>query len=347
MFEFAIDQQKRHPPSRRYLASVLASCVAHLAAVQILIAFPALLGPGIAHWFRHPSGASADKVETIDWRTVTVLNSPAAMRSPSAATLQKYTYDWEKAAAQAGISPPIRVSWRGEIEESAAKTAEPLDPVAGKQEPVETAQAAAGAADLPPAAGNPGADQAVTTSEPGVAPPGGRVVYLPAPQTESEPRQIPRKVQEAPARPITAAAAPAPKPAADSPPPMTAPAPQQPAAQIFESRQQALQSEASGFFDTKGFPLGEYASAIIARVKGNWFIPSNLRNSRGRTTVVFFIGKDGKYTGAQIVRSSGITSLDLAALNAVLTSNPFPPLPPGFPGSQVGAKFVFAYNEQQ
>ncbi|NWG12569.1 MAG: TonB C-terminal domain-containing protein, partial [Acidobacteria bacterium] len=116
---------------------------------------------------------------------------------------------------------------------------------------------------------------------------------------------------------------------------------------VFESRQQALQSEGSGFFDTKGFPLGEYATAVIERVKSNWLIPSNLRNSHGRTTVVFFIGRDGRYTGAQIIKSSGNTSLDLAALNAVLTSNPFPPLPQGFPGSQVGAKFVFAYNEQQ
>jgi TonB family protein len=118
-------------------------------------------------------------------------------------------------------------------------------------------------------------------------------------------------------------------------------------AQVFDTQQKAIQAEGSGLFDTKGFPLGDYAEAIIQRIKGNWYIPSNLRNSQGRTTVIFFIGKDGRYTNAHIVTSSGSTSLDLAALNAVLVSNPFPPLPSGFPGERVGAKFVFSYNERQ
>jgi TonB family protein len=116
---------------------------------------------------------------------------------------------------------------------------------------------------------------------------------------------------------------------------------------VFDSEQKAIQAEGSGLFDTKGFPLGDYADTIVERIRGNWYIPSNLRNSQGRTTVIFYIGKDGRYTNAHIVMSSGSTSLDLAALNAVLVSNPFPPLPAGFPGEQVGAKFVFKYNEGQ
>jgi protein TonB len=116
---------------------------------------------------------------------------------------------------------------------------------------------------------------------------------------------------------------------------------------VFEDQQKAIRTEGSGLFGTKGFPLGEYAHAIIERVKENWMIPSNLRNSQGRTTVIFYIDRDGRFTDARIITSSGSSSLDLAALNAVIESNPFPPLPRGFPGDRVGAKFVFSYNEHQ
>jgi outer membrane biosynthesis protein TonB len=50
---------------------------------------------------------------------------------------------------------------------------------------------------------------------------------------------------------------------------------------------------------------------------------------------------------ARIVVPSGSNSLDLAALSAIVGSNPFPPLPEGFPADRVGAKFVFSYNEPQ
>ena len=340
MFDFAISQQKTRTPSRRTIASWIASCLAHFLAIEILIAYPSLLGPGIAHWFRSPHLGREEKSEQIIWRTVTVLRSSTAMQGPSAAALRANAYDWAKAAREAMKSPPIRISWKNEptapVPQPKAGTP-PSSPSPGTREPAETDQ-------------NP-ADAAAGIAAGGAAEPDspagpGRVVYLPAPAPDVEPRQIPKK---APAATSAAPATPPPKVDSSSEPPAPAPGSQQASAatQIFESKQQALQSEGTGFFDTKGFPLGQYATAVIEKIKGNWSIPSNLRNSRGRTTVVFFIGKDGRYTGAQIVKSSGITSLDLTALNAVLISNPFPPLPPGFPGNQIGAKFVFAYNEQQ
>ena len=115
---------------------------------------------------------------------------------------------------------------------------------------------------------------------------------------------------------------------------------------VFENEQSAIRTEGSGLFDTKGFPLGDYAQLIIERIKGNWFIPSNLRNSQGRSTLIFFIEKDGQVSGLRIVAPSGSDSLDLAALNSVLVTK-FPPLPRGFPGEHVGAKFIFSYNERQ
>ncbi len=344
MFEFAISQQRRHTPSRRTIASWIGSCLAHLLAIEILIAYPSLLGPGIAHWFRATRIGNDTKEERIIWRTVAVLRSPTAMEGPSAATIRANTYDWTRAARDAMKSPPIHISWKNVPTPQLKAAEQPVSPPPSTNGPAEAAQRASEAAAAAAAAAAAGG------AAPQEAPAGpGRVVYLPAPAPAVEPRQIPKQA------PAVAGTSPAvlPPPASrtdsSKEPPPSVPASQQASAgtQVFESKQQALQSEGSGFFDTKGFPLGPYASAVIERVKGNWSIPSNLRNSRGRTTVVFFIGKDGRYTGAQIVKSSGITSLDLAALNAVLVSNPFPPLPPGFPGSQIGAKFVFAYNEQQ
>jgi protein TonB len=182
-----------------------------------------------------------------------------------------------------------------------------------------------------------------SSSPPQVAQGGGSVktpsVYLPAPDPGERP--APKKAD------------PSNTPAA-IPDKVEPPAPERPAASKPQSvltaqdEQKAIETEGSGLFGVpKGFPLGDYADIVIRKIKGNWYIPSNLRNSQGRTTVIFYIGKDGRYTGAHIVSSSGSTSLDLAALNAVLGSNPFPPLPQGFPGERVGAKFVFSYNERQ
>jgi TonB family protein len=114
---------------------------------------------------------------------------------------------------------------------------------------------------------------------------------------------------------------------------------------VFEDEQKAIRSSESGVWDTQGFNLSEYVDLIKERIKARWFIPSNLRNSQGHTTLVFYIGRDGRYANLRIVDSSGIKSLDLAALRAVMDSNPFPALPKGFPGDHVGAKFILSYNE--
>jgi TonB family protein len=110
---------------------------------------------------------------------------------------------------------------------------------------------------------------------------------------------------------------------------------------------QQIRAQGPIFFDDKGFNLDEYANLVRERVKENWFIPSNLRNYAGSATIVFYISRDGQVTGARIDVPSGNDSLNLSALSAVFGSNPFPPLPKGFPADRVGARLVFAYNERQ
>ncbi len=348
MFEFAISQQQKHPPSRRFLASMVVSLACHVLFLTVLIEYPQLLGPGLKKWIeRSILVSSTGEAREPAWRTVAILGGKdGPMKMPSAATLRADIYDW--AAHQgSGKNPPIRVRWNGEAADGGEKKAAPLPkPVPGLEEPKPVPQIASTTPSAEPSAESGAAGGGVGAGESS----GGRgvTVYLPAPQPQPNPAA--RKPAE---NAGMVAPTSIPKEVPSPPPPTTgsskggAQASKPAQAQVFDNEQKALRSEGSGLFDTKGFPLGDYASLVIERVKGNWSIPSNLRNSQGRTTVIFFIDKDGHFTDARIVASSGSNSLDLCALNAIIGSNPFPPLPKGFPGEHVGAKFVFSYNERQ
>ncbi len=358
MFEYAISQHRKRPPSRRFFACVAASCLIHLVTVMLLIEYPQLLSPGLNRWFRQPSilseiffRDSGQLEQESSGRLVTFLgkSSNKKMVTPSAATLQKYMYDWSKKGA--GV-PPVRVRWGNEKPGAPEASSTPkLQPVPGFQEPkkadasgAEKAAATAQAAE-PGSGGSGGQNVQVAGAEAGKG-----TVYLPAPQPGIEvkaEKKVPETASNtAPTSIPSGVSPPAPAPAASAPKPAGA-SQAKATGKVSEDEQKAIRTEGTGLFDTRGFPLGEYANLIIERVKGNWFIPSNLRNSQGRTTVIFYIDRDGRFTNARIITSSGSSSLDLAALNAVIESNPFPPLPRGFPGDHVGAKFVFSYNERQ
>jgi periplasmic protein TonB len=348
MFEFAITQNRKRPLNRLLLSSAGFSTFAHLATILILLEYPWILGPGLSHWIRvtltgRQSPLSKDDEE--NFRLVGFASDPAKLKLPSAETLKALVYDWKAAGRM--TAPPIRLRWGSELTQG-SEPAEPKEtrPVPGKEEPKPASQgqqAGETAVAQPPGPPGPAQGTGATTS-------GGTAkttIYLPAPSPDPKPAQ--EKAAEASAsNPPTTIPSGVKQP---PPPPQRAATPPQqanpPATRVFDDEKAAIRTEGSGLFDTKGFPLGDYASAIIERVKGNWFIPSNLRSSQGHTTVIFFITKDGRYSDARIVTSSGSRSLDLAALNAVIVSNPFPPLPQGFPADQVGAKFVFSYNEQQ
>jgi TonB family protein len=267
------------------------------------------------------------------YRTVTILRP---MTAPSAATLKKNLFDWNKKGAVNGV-PPIRIRW-GDEQEAALKENAPPMPM-NQQKPKLAPPVSEAASGFP----------ANQSSQP-------QATYQ---STEIPSSGFPSLAQNDAGRKGTIAL-PSPTPAvknevASNSAPSAIPNAAKPpsnieagaAVKVFENEQQAIRREGSGLFDTKGFPLGEYANLIIERVKGKWFIPSNLRNSQGHTTVVFFIDREGRYTDARIVLPSGNYSLDVAALNAIILSSPFPPLPKGFPGDHVGAKFVFSYNEPQ
>jgi TonB family protein len=338
MFDFSNSLNQRRRPTQRILTSWVASLLIHLVLILVPIEFPQLLRGSRIYGFR-PLSAIANllgaKSEDKDdnWRTVTVLRSP--MMAPSAATLRKYLRDLDKKGSG---PPPVTARWGDE--QKAALENEPPVPKIRKEPNASTvfpppSGAIAGQTDT----GSPSGSSADDSESPNLhstilrADAGGekeKTVDLPPLSSASKPEVA---LNTAPSRIPSGI-----KPSSNTP---------KESVQVFEDEQKAIRSPESGFFDTKGFPLGEYANAIKERIKGNWYIPSNLRNSQGHTTIIFYIGKDGRFTNARIEpsASSGNTSLDLAALKAIMDSNPFPPLPKGFPGDHVGAKFVLSYNE--
>ena len=354
MFEFAISLNQKRRPTKRIMASWTVSCLAHFLGVLLLIRYPQLLQGGMYlryHPIRLVASVLSSKPNAADqeWRTVAIVRRSTAMAAPSPATLRKYLYDWSNKGPGSAI-PPVIVRWGDEKqaapEESAKSTSrarqetqEPK-PVPPAPEVVASATTQSDQFTMAQSAPEPlrsgSSVEVVQNSSPAAK---KADLYLPAPEQAT--RQAAKKGVETAS---DAASAPLPnmtRPTSGQRTPSTPEAP----AKVSEKEQKAIRSEGSGLFDTRGFPLGEYANLIIGRIKGNWFIPSNLRDSQGHTTVVFYIGKDGQYTNAHIIMSSGSSSLDLAALNAVIESNPFPPLPQGFPGDHIGAKFVFSYNE--
>ncbi len=101
-------------------------------------------------------------------------------------------------------------------------------------------------------------------------------------------------------------------------------------------------------FDTAAWDLGPYARQVQERVQGNWHVPEAqmVLRQKGWVAIRFNVQKDGTITDMQIVRPSGIPSYDQAAVDALRSSNPLPPLPSQVTAPKLGAVFRFFYNLQ-
>jgi TonB family protein len=104
----------------------------------------------------------------------------------------------------------------------------------------------------------------------------------------------------------------------------------------------------SGVVSVEGgdFPFLYYLALIEARIGDRWVPPEGLASGAAppSATVRFVIFRDGGVHDPEIAVSSGISYFDLSAIRAVLDSDPFPPLPEGFPGERLGVNFVFRYE---
>ena len=98
-------------------------------------------------------------------------------------------------------------------------------------------------------------------------------------------------------------------------------------------------------FDTKWYDWGPYGAEMVRRIKLHWVVPELARLGwKGSLTVRFFILADGSVADAKIIRVSGIPPFDFAALQAILTSSPFRPLPKDLNSTREGVTVTFFYN---
>lgn len=88
--------------------------------------------------------------------------------------------------------------------------------------------------------------------------------------------------------------------------------------------------------------FGPYMRELQRRVKLNWAPPKAEESTH--VTTIFKISKNGKVSALKIMKSSGYTEMDKAAIEAVKKASPFRPLPSEFEGNYVDIQFTFDYN---
>lgn len=85
--------------------------------------------------------------------------------------------------------------------------------------------------------------------------------------------------------------------------------------------------------------MKRYVANIERKLKMNWDEPKDIGNNP--VELKFKIGKDGSLISYNIYKSSGSTSADKAAVEALKRTAPFTPLPESFTGSSVDVLFTF------
>lgn len=97
--------------------------------------------------------------------------------------------------------------------------------------------------------------------------------------------------------------------------------------------------------DAARFPFSYYLSAIESRVSDNWYSAVS-ESGAGLTCVVYFrLKRDGSVEDVRVETGSGNGYFDRAAIRAVKSAAPFPPLPRGFPDDFLGIHFTFVQKE--
>src|SRR6185295_7097192 len=99
--------------------------------------------------------------------------------------------------------------------------------------------------------------------------------------------------------------------------------------------------------DGANFEFTYYLVAVQKKIMSNWTPPTGL-GSQGqpvKATIYFKILRGGEIAATRIDTGSGFDFFDRTALRSVMISDPLPPLPLGFAGSEVGIRFEFYWVE--
>ena len=96
--------------------------------------------------------------------------------------------------------------------------------------------------------------------------------------------------------------------------------------------------------DSGNFEFTYYLMLIRNKVAQYWMPPAGLQAGQPVRAIVYFhVSRGGDVSAVRLETGSGFEFFDRAALRAVSLSDPLPPLPLGFPGSDLGIHFGFEY----
>lgn len=91
--------------------------------------------------------------------------------------------------------------------------------------------------------------------------------------------------------------------------------------------------------DDADFKYSYYIERMLVAIGMNWFKPAQAGTVS--PVVHFKIERDGTISDATVERTSGLPFVDRAALRAVVSSSPLPPLPSEYRGTQLGVHLKF------
>jgi TonB family protein len=93
---------------------------------------------------------------------------------------------------------------------------------------------------------------------------------------------------------------------------------------------------------TGDFCCPEYLAIMITRIRAAW--NQNQGGAHGTSLIRFTIQRDGTITTPTIFQQSGTTTLDTAALRAVLATRTLPPLPEAYSNPTLTMRLSFIYQ---
>src|SRR5262245_37374814 len=116
----------------------------------------------------------------------------------------------------------------------------------------------------------------------------------------------------------------------------------------FDNRQANFSVEEPTILsDTLGVDFGSWLRLVYYRVRDNWYavIPELIRSgTKGKVVIIFDIHNNGRIDNLQVVRSSGLSPYDRAAVSSLKLSEPFPNFPNAFRGESLTLQFSYLYN---
>lgn len=174
------------------------------------------------------------------------------------------------------------------------------------------------------------------------------VVAAPAsPAPPAAPEAAPEKPPEPPAPRAEAMPPPDKKPRAEKPAPAPATAPVAPADTGPAAREGSPEGSPTGIaalgaavagLDNPDFTYGYYVEQMLALIRAQWVRPPL---GGGIEAVLHYsILPDGRIADVRIVESSGYSSFDLAALRALQSASPLPPLPKSYRQDSLGVTLI-------